>query len=588
MRPSNLLPILLLVAGLASAKPRMEVANPGRMGLSRLDDLIAPPSDLARQPRDSQSLWMEFADSSVVLSARNEGYLEARCRISLAELDSAANKVTVRVEYNEGPQYEFGRIDFVGIDGSRDPPIPDRQPVSRGDGFRPTRIAEILQAAQQYYRHHGWLDASVEPEQTIVADSALVNLTLSVNLGRVAIFESMDIRFKGTHITDPSILKGLWPLGRGDTIRNEDLARYNRKLGQTRLFNLAKITRGPGRMEPSMTTISVELAERIPGSLEFGLSWEPTFGTSTDGMLRYKNVKGTLNELSLGAVMAEHRQNIRPGYGTPLLFGSPISLDYGVSLNQQEADLADTTSIREFAISQDGTFSYLPTDWSNVSLSLETRRVTKFDTSGGSKVEYQFRTDLGAGLDFRNDPFDPTRGWSLRSDIGWGGQIGNDTSYVWTQSIGRYYHPLFWRFLSAFALEGGQFLNSTTSDGAKIFYLGGSRTVRSYVYRGLMVSRDSLKDSSGAFTGFSSLRPRYLRASGELRMNLPWNFQVVGFLDWARLWNKGQQPDLTDLEKAKLGYGTGLRYRFSLLSIRLDYAFGRGPERFIFDLTQAI
>jgi outer membrane protein assembly factor BamA len=587
MRLAPTAALLIVLAGIAHSRPRLEVPTPGRMGVSRLEDLIAMPADLARQPRDSQNLWMEFADSSVALAARGEGHLEARCRIALAELDSAANKVTVRMEYAEGPEYRFGRIQFVGIDGSMDPPSPDNISVSPGDGFRPSRLADILQDAQQYYRRHGWLDASVEPEQSVRADSALVDLRFSVNLGRVAIFEAMEIRFKGQHITDPAILRGLWSIQPGDTIRNEDLARYNRKLGQTRLFNLAKLTRGPGVLDPARTTVYVDLAERIPGSLEFGLSWEPTFGTSADGTLRYKNVKGSLNELSLAVVMAEHRQSIRPGVGTPLLLGTPISLDYGISLNQQEADLADTTAYRELAISTDGTFSYLPTDWSNVSLSGETRRVTKFLIAGGSKIEYQFKTDLGAGLDFRNDPFDPTRGWSLRSDIGWGGQIGNDTSYVWLQSLGRYYQPLFWRFYSAFALEGGQFLNATTSDGAKIFYLGGSRTVRSYVYRGLMVV-PQLADENDSAKGYASLRPRYLRTSAELRMNLPWSFQAVGFVDWARLWNKGQAPDLFDLEKAKLGYGAGLRWRLSLLSLRVDYAFGRGGETWIFDLAQAI
>ena len=589
---------LLLLFALAvsvGARPRLEVADAGRMGQSRLEDILAIPPDLARQPRDSQDLWMEFADSAVALAARSEGHLEARCRISLAELDSAENKVTVRVEYHEGPEYRFGRLDFVGIEGSKDPPVPDNLSVQRGDGFRPSRVAEILQDALQFYRRRGWLDASVEPEQFVHSDSAQVDLRLSVHLGRIAVFEAMDFRFRGKHITDTAILRGLWSLRAGDTIRNEDLAKYNRKLTQTRLFGLARITRVPGRNNPSATIVVVDLAERAPGSLEFGLSWEPTFGTSADGKLRYKNVRGSLNELSLSVVMAEHRQSLRPGVGTPLLLGTPVALDYGIALAQQDVDLADTTAYRELAVSQDGTFSYLPTDWSNISLSGEMRRVTKFLVAGGAKIEYQFTTDLGAGLDFRNDPFEPTSGWSLRSDLGWGGQIGNDTSFVWLQSMARFYQPLFWRFYSAFAVEGGHFLNTTTADGAKIFYLGGSRTVRSYVYRGLMVvpQTDTIRTPQARATGdtlrVAPLRPRYLRASGELRLNLPWSMQAVGFVDWARLWNQGQSPDLGDLGKAKIGYGVGMRLRlFSLLSVRLDYAFGRGKETFIFDLGQAI
>jgi outer membrane protein assembly factor BamA len=162
--------------------------------------------------------------------------------------------------------------------------------------------------------------------------------------------------------------------------------------------------------------------------------------------------------------------------------------------------------------------------------------------------------------------------------VGNGGQFGFDSTYTWVQSQGKVWVPLFWRFLSAGALEGGRFLNSTTVDGAGIFWQGGSRSVRSYQYNEAKVS-----PPEGV-----ALRPRYLRASGELRLNLPWNVQVVGFQDWARLWNDGEEPDFEDLSKAWIGYGAGLRYRISLLSLRLDYALGRGPERWSFDLAQAI
>ncbi len=587
---------LFLFAFLAQAawsRVKLEIPDPGRMGRSRLEELVDAPSGLARQPRDSQELWMEFADSAVVLAARSDGYLDARCATRISELDSSANRATVKVDYREGPEYRYGAIEFVSPDGSRPQP-PPKLPVSPGDGYRPSRTSQLLQEAQRHYRQRGWLDASVEPELEIVPESTLVRTRLVVTLGRIAIFERIEFGFKGRHVTDTGILANLWELQPGDTIRNEDIAKYNRKISQTRLYNMAKLTKNPGSSDSSRTTLSFELAERVPGSFDIGLSWEPTFGWGVDGVIRHKNVRGSMNELSFEGAMAQHRQRARAGVGNPLFLGTPVSLDYGVAVQQQDADLADTTIYRQFDISQTGTFSFLPTEWSNVSLSLSTDRVTKYPLTGGSKVAYEFLTDLGSTLDFRNDPFDPTRGWMLRGDIGWGGQFLNDTSYLWVQSQARAYQPLLWRFYSAFAVEGGQFLNNTTADGAKIFYLGGSRTVRSYTYRGLMVvpQTDSIRNPDTAIhtkvAKVAPLRPRYLRGSAELRMNLPFSFQAVGFVDWARLWNKGQEPDLANLDLAKIGYGAGLRYRLSLLSIRLDYAFGRGGERVIFDLAQAI
>jgi len=71
-------------------------------------------------------------------------------------------------------------------------------------------------------------------------------------------------------------------------------------------------------------------------------------------------------------------------------------------------------------------------------------------------------------------------------------------------------------------------------------------------------------------------------------MNLPWGLQAVGFLDWARIWSRGENADLFDLDKAAIGYGTGLRFHISLLTLRVDYSFGRGSDSWAFDLAQAI
>ena len=569
------IPTWLALAASAWSAVVVEIPSAGSLGRSRLEDLIAVPDGIEHIAEDSLALWSEVADSAVVLAARSEGFLDAGCRTGVRR-DTASERTTVRVDYVEGRQYRFGKIELVSATGS--PLQGPREPVvSPGDGYRPAMLSQLIQESQMHFRQQGWLDASVEPELRIRQDSAKVDVHLAVNLGRMAIFERIEYRFRGRHVTDTNQLAELWVRQPGDTIRNEDIAKYNRKLGLTRLYNLARLTKSPGRDDTSRTIMTYELSERVPGSFELGLSWEPTFGWGVDGSVRHKNVRGSMTELSLEAIMAQHRQKARAGLGKPLLFGTPVALDYGVSVLQQDADLADTTSYREFSISQTGTFTYLPTDWSNIAFGLSTERVTKYNIAG-SKVAYRFQTDLGGTLDFRNEPFDPTRGWMLRSDIGWGGQFGNDTSYVWVQSQARFYQPLFWRFYSAFALEGGQFLNNTTADGAKVFYIGGSRTVRSYAYRGLMVVPDPGQ----------GLCPRYARSSAELRMNLPFGFQSVGFLDWARLWNKGQEPDLGNLDIAKIGYGTGLRYRLSLFSLRLDYAFGRGGERVIFDLAQAI
>ncbi len=576
----NLFKTLLATAFVAAhAGTEFVVPQPGQMGRGRIVELMEPPEHLSRLPREDREVWLEQSCARVSQTAQSEGYLDATCLAAVTKLDSLEDRVVVKIDFAQKELYKVGAIAIAFTDRPADSiPVPASLPVRSGERFEQSQILYVIQEVQQFYRRSGWLDASVVQNLTIVKDSQRVDLRLEVALGRLALFSGMEIRFFGRHLTPPSRITDLWTLQKGDTIRNQDLAYFQRMIAQTRLFNQVRLDRVPARSDTLMTDLRLDLTERIPGSLEFSLSWEPNFGWGLGGTVRHQNVEGTFWALSLDGRMAEKQQRARLGTGRPLLWGTPISLDLGLGIVQQQAQLPDSTLVRQVTLSTDGTFSYQPTDWSTISLGLETERLSKYPLAGGNKVEYMFQTQLGGALDFRDEPFDPLEGWILRPTLGWGVQLGNDTSYVWAQGEGRYYQPLFWRFSSAFAVEGGYFFNNTTLDGSTVLWTGGPGTVRSYGYQ-------ELRFSPPPGYGY---RPRLVRSSGELRMNLPWSTQIVGFLDAARLWNDGEHPEFLDASTAKIGYGIGLRKRISLLSLRFDFCFGRGSEVFAFDLAQAI
>ena len=572
-------PILLAVLA-TSVWSKVVVPEGGHLGTDRIETILAVPDNLAHLSRDDREAWLQQAAESVVSTAHSEGRIEATCDIVLVKVDSAGDRVDLRVDYIEGPEYLFGKIALLFPDlPDSTIPQPRSLPTRTGQPFQQGRINLLLQETQQFYRHQGWLDATVLYSLETRLDSHMVDVRTEVRLGRVAIFDSIHVRFHGRHLTPTTRLQGLWSVAPGDTIRNEDIALYNHKLALTRLFNQARVTRMPSPGDSTRTDVFVDVSERVPGSLDLSFFWVPTFGWGVGGIVQHRNVAGSFNNLSLQTSIAQGMQTLRTDWGTPLPWGFPVAVDYGIAIQQQEAGLGDSSFYREFDLSNDLTTTYLPSDWSSVSLKLGTQRDTKFFRDGTSKVTYEYTTDLGGALDFRDQPFDPVRGWILRSDVGWGGQfLRGDTSFFWIQAQARAYQPLFWRFYSAAALDGGEFFNPTTFDGSKIFWLGGARSVRSYAFDALRAVPSD---------GYP-LQPRYVRASGELRMNLPFNFQAVGFMDWARIWNNGQNPALFDLDKAAIGYGAGLRVHISLLSVRLDWCLGRGPERWAFDLAQAI
>ena len=134
-------------------------------------------------------------------------------------------------------------------------------------------------------------------------------------------------------------------------------------------------------------------------------------------------------------------------------------------------------------------------------------------------------------------------------------------------------------------------------DDARIFYQGGSRTVRGYRFRSIYPSYTST-DEEGEEVIHTGLTPQYLRFNVELRINSPFeaikNWQLVEFYDWTHVSDKNSG---LYSGKTNAAFGTGIRYKWEFLTLRLDYTFKKdfsnwGMESFSFqrinfDLSQA-
>jgi outer membrane protein assembly factor BamA len=175
--------------------------------------------------------------------------------------------------------------------------------------------------------------------------------------------------------------------------------------------------------------------------------------------------------------------------------------------------------------------------------------------------------------------------------------------------------PLFWTFYGALSGSVGRFFNTAIEDDARVFYQGGSRSVRGYRFRSIFASyttsdtttvtnKETGKDSSVVKDNIhTALTPMYFRINEELRWTFPWKslraWQIVQFFDWARVMDV---KDNTYGDAQEGSIGLGIRYHWQFLTFRLDYAIITGVTsldenkknstkfkwgRFAFDLSQA-
>jgi outer membrane protein assembly factor BamA len=367
------------------------------------------------------------------------------------------------------------------------------------------------------------------------------------------------------------------------------------KLQYTGAYNFVRIKDSLREDAEGRSTLFLYTEEHVPGSLRSSLFYETQYGAgvSVDG--RHSNVAGTLNEVRTGFSFASQRQTAYAGYGSPLTLGFLIRFDDDLAVNWYQ----DEPVLHEDKGPFGGDFTWTNSARLTFPFSYWLRLVTDAQLEAKSRMISLSSRERDLSLNFIqtalftfvDQAMDPRRG--VRFSLTWGnggplqkGDVFRFTEFRhnWVEAKTSQYYPFPLRMISpATRLDAGRFFGEGGPNSDR-FFLGGSRSVRSYGFQHLcpMGPGDTVcvaQDSSLA----------YLQAGAELRVEPFWflnprgklhhltPLQVVPFFDFGKVWDVRHPIELRPKD-GKLpsgeGYAAGLGARYPLLGIfnlRFDY-----------------
>jgi outer membrane protein insertion porin family len=172
---------------------------------------------------------------------------------------------------------------------------------------------------------------------------------------------------------------------------------------------------------------------------------------------------------------------------------------------------------------------------------------------------------VASTLDYRDDEYNPRRGWILRNTIELNA-IDNEIAFTRLTAKYSYYRSI-GRSLIAIGLRAGWIIPANDASDVPIdlrYFNGGATTVRSFAEREL-----GPRDKNGIPIG----------GTWFTVANIEWDFPITEalsgalFADAGNLFND-EAPGINDLRYA---LGIGIRYRLPIGPLRLDYGFN--PDR---------
>ncbi len=525
-----------------------------------------------------ESEWRQALDA-LLAAYRERGCLEADLddEVRVSGADGAV--VELEIVIAEGPRFVLRQVDLVPEPASAQ--APDLVgPGTRlefddllGEPLSPATLRRVRARVIEAYDSHGYPDVAVGDGRIEALEPGVdgpTRLVVPVAPGPLVHIEEIVLR--GNRRTRPQRILGAVSFAPGDRWDVRKERETFRELARSGLFARVNLTLEPELAEQRKLVVEVEELNSREYYIEPGYGSYERLRISAGWSER--NLFGSGRALEAKGSLSEFAQSASLSLTDRRFLDWPLQASASLFATQREEPSFETQSV--------GTGFTL------------TRRIDREIELG---FAYQFRrsdvfgsdlTDPGAQdllddvdissvalsgvFDSRDDPFGPTRGWTLRSWAEYGdAALGSELDYTRLRWSAAHFRELAERLVLALAWRGGTIEPHGGTGEIPLqerFFNGGENTVRSF-----KESELGLTDSNGEPLGGEGFQVATL----ELRRRVGTNLEFALFYDAGNLVQEAQ--NLFDFEGIRTAVGAGLRYHLPVGPVRLDWGINPDPER---------
>ena len=542
----------------------------------------------------------------------NEGYLRAKVLSSRTNFNKKKDEATVTVTVEEGPLTQVRRIQFEGLKAFSDFELKKHLNISINSPLNQKTLIDSIQKLKSYYKERGYLEMKLLNE-----DSSLIqyNSTGTQADIRYHIFEGPKVTvsailIKGNSFTKDYVITNSLDFDVGDTLTPQNIASSEANLNRLGIFGQVSISSLEANTHISERTITVSISEKDPGLFRFGVGVNTRRNLTTRGFtgISYNNLGGTARKLSARIELSYPKDDTYlekkfiGSYEEPFLFNTKAKGRFNYIKSDRIFDFTTEASFensRNSPVVQSDRIDFLiEKDFSKhlrLTWTLWSWDVSK-DTSVPNRepnINFTQRQIGGLGpifdLDYRDNPFSPTRGWYFSWDLQYNSpELASSKAIRYWKSDAKVSHYIgikrpHWVWANSISRGYIRNLNRSPDSGipnSRIFLLGGSNTVRGFggtdTIPHKIPGEFEIKTSNNIFV---DARTQYYMLKSELR------FPIISPLWGGVLFYDAARVDVFTRQNGRINFrqpyrhavGAGVRINTPVGPISLDVGFKLKP-----------
>ena len=510
----------------------------------------------------------------------SNGFADFRVVSDVAELTPNREDFFITFTLEEGPRYEFGKVELDVRLRDLDPDdLWDEVEIESGDWYDSQEVDNTIDRLTNKVGLLGQPFVDVRPRVNRDRDKRTIAVTFELNEGARVFVERIEIT--GNVRTSEEVIRREFRMVEGDAFNPAKMRRSRQRLNNLNFFEKVDIEQVPGSV-PDKTVIKVDVEEKSTGSLSFGIGYSSTTGPLADFSIRERNLLGKGQDLKLGALIAASRSEIDLSFTEPYFLDREIAA--GFDLRRVNRDLQDESSFDSRTTGGALRAGYPITEnlhqrWK---YTLEKKEVTDVASDASNFIQAAEGTTTlseishNLSYDRRDSAIRPTDGYIVRLTNDLAG-LGGNTRYIRNQLKGIKYYPVLDQWvLSVSGTVGHIFGLGKDVNLLDRFFVGGD-SLRGFTNSGIGPRDRTSKDALGGEWKYT--------ASTELSfpVGLPAELGVKGrvFTDIGSAGKiEPSGPTVDDTGSLRASVGTGVTWISPFGPIGLDLGFPLLSEDF--------
>jgi outer membrane protein insertion porin family len=505
-----------------------------------------------------------------------KGYADFRVVSAVAELTPDRQGFYITFTLDEGERYHFGDINVVShIRNLNGDELKDVVTTIKGDWYDADAVETSINALTTAVGTRGYAFVEARPRINRNRDAKTVSVTYDIQEGPKVYVERINIT--GNVRTLDKVIRREFQLVEGDAFNTAKMRRSRQRIQNLGFFDKVDVTNVPGS-SPDKTVINVDVREKSTGEISFGVGFSTADGPLGDIGLEERNLLGRGQNLRLGFLIAQRRQQIDLSYTEPYFLDR--NLTAGFDIFDWTRNLQLISGYDEHSFGGTLRMGYYVADnvRQNARYTIRDDKLTDFVTGvspyiveeAGSSVTSMLGQDIT--YDRRDDRFDPHSGYFIRLSTDLAG-LGGDQEFLRNRLQIGTYHAITEEYVVSVTGDAG-YIEQFGSNLVRIsnrFFLGGD-SLRGFqtggvgprdVATGSSLGGKELYAGSAEFT-FPTGLPKEIGIRGSL------------FSDFGSLTNSGENVDvggpIFDTKSIRVSAGVGALWRSPFGPVKVSVA----------------